>query len=169
MVIVGVDTALRKTGYGVIKITGPNSVEILDCGVIKNSQKLKHSECLRRIAGGVKELIKIFQPESFSIEDAFYSLNHKTTIVLSMARAAVITTVAEHNIPIYNYSPRTAKKSAVGTGAASKEQVAIMMASILKVDVSKIPNDSTDALSLALCHGYLAQNKQLDLISKHQI
>lgn len=48
MIIIGIDTAIRKTGYGVLEMTGASSIRVLDCGVIANSQKLKHSECLRR-------------------------------------------------------------------------------------------------------------------------
>ena len=77
-------------------------------------------------------------------------------MILSLARGAVIAKLAEHRIPVYEYSPKTAKRAATGSGEASKEQVAAMIASLGGLNVADIPNDSTDALALALCHGTLA-------------
>lgn len=169
MVILGVDTAIRTTGYGVIRMNSLNNIEILDCGVIKNSKKLLHSECLRRLSGGTKELIKTYSPIAVSIEDAFYCKNIKTAMILSLARGAVITATAELGLPIYTYSPKTAKRAAVGLGQASKQQVATMMASMFNIDVSQIPDDATDALSIAICHGQLALRNEIDLISGNLI
>lgn len=157
MIIIGIDTAIRKTGYGVLETAGaPGSLHILDCGVISNSPKLPHSECLRRIAGGIHELVEKFRPDAAAIEGAFAGKNIRTAMILSLARGAVITKLAEHGIPVYEYSPRTAKRAATGRGDAPKEQVAALLAAIGHLDVARIPDDSTDALALALCHGSLA-------------
>lgn len=164
MIIIGIDTAIRCTGYGVVEMSGVTRAKILDCGVIKNSDKLPHSECLRRIAGGMGELIARFKPEVASIEDAFYGKNIKTAMILSLARGAVITVAAQAGLPIYAYSPRSAKKAVVGTGAATKEQVALMISAMLELDVRKIPLDSTDALSLALAHGQIAMRPELKML-----
>jgi len=169
MIILGVDTAIRCTGYGVIRMNSLNSIDILDCGLIKNGQKLLHSECLRRLSGGTKELIKSYSPDAVSIEDAFYCKNVKTAMILSLARGAVITASAESNLPIYTYSPKTAKKAAVGTGQASKQQVAVMMAAMFNIDISQIPDDATDALALAVCHGQLAMRNDIYLIKDNQV
>jgi crossover junction endodeoxyribonuclease RuvC len=122
---------------------------------------MPHSECLRRLSGGIRELIETYKPDTASIEDAFMSRNVKTAMILSLARGAVIATLAENNIPVYAYSPKSAKKAAVGNGAASKQQVAVMMASLFNIDVSQIPEDSTDALAIAMCHGQLALRPEL--------
>ena len=156
MIIIGIDSAIRKTGYGVLELTGAGSLKVLDCGVIANPVKLPHSECLRRLSGGIRELIEAFHPDAASIEGAFASRNIKTAMILSLARGAVIAKLAEHRIPVYEYSPKTAKRAATGSGEASKEQVAAMIASLGGLNVADIPNDSTDALALALCHGTLA-------------
>ena len=169
MIILGVDTAIRCTGYGVVRFNSLNSIDILDCGVIKNPQKLLHSDCLRRLAGGTRELIKTYSPAAVSIEDLFYSKNVKTAMILSLARGAVITATAELDLPIYTYSPKTAKRAAVGMGQASKEQVATMMAAMFNIDISQIPNDATDALAIAICHGQLATRDGIDLIKDNQI
>ena len=151
-IILGVDTSLRSTGYAVIRMDAPGDYKILDCGVIKNKASLIHSECLYRLAGGIRELVETFHPDTASIESAFVQKNIKTAMILSLARGAVITALAEKGIEIYEYAPTTAKRSAIGRGTATKEQVAVMMAAVCGIDVSGVPDDSTDALALAVCH-----------------
>ncbi len=169
MIIIGIDTALRCTGYGIIRMESLNDISILDCGIIKNAQSLLHSECLRRISGGVKTLIKEFKPDIAVLEDAFYRKNVKTAMILSLARGAAITAFAEADIPVYAYSPRIAKKAVTGMGEASKEQVASLLSSMLSIDVSKIPDDSTDALALAICHGQNALRPGMEFLIPSRI
>ena len=110
MVILGIDTAIRRTGYGVVRMEG-NSISVLDCGVIRNAPSLKHSECLRRIYLGIGELIEMFRPDAASIEMAFVGKNVRTTMILSMARGAAIASAANAGVPVYEYSPKTAKRT----------------------------------------------------------
>ena len=153
--ILGVDTAIRKTGYAVLRLTAPGHYEVADCGLIRNGK------CLRRLSGGIREIVNAFHPDSASIEMAFVSKNIRTAMILSLARGAVIASLAESSVPIYEYSPKTAKRAAVGRGEASKEQVAAMMAAICGIDISGVPDDATDALALALCHANLSAHKEL--------
>ena len=71
-----------------------------------------------------------------------------------MARAAVLIAATEHNIPIFEYTPRKAKKAVVGNGGASKEQVQRMIQLLLKLPSLPEPEDAADALSLAICHAH---------------
>ncbi len=156
MIVIGVDTAIRKTGYGVIEMVTPSELKVLDCGVIANKASLPHSECLRRISGGIRELTEQFHPDAASIESAFVSRNIKSAMILSLARGAAIARLAELGVPVFEYSPKTAKRSATGTGEASKEQVAALIAAMGHLDIRDIPNDATDALALAMCHASIA-------------
>lgn len=157
MIVLGIDTAIRKTGYGVLDMSTPGKLKVLDCGVISNKPGLRHSECLRRLAGGIAELVSAFHPDAASIESAFVSSrNIRTAMILSLARGSVIAKLAELDVPVYEYSPKTAKRAATGRGDASKEQVAAILAALGHLNVCEIPNDSTDALALAMCHGSLA-------------
>ena len=63
-----------------------------------------------------------------------------------------MTALAEANIPIYAYSPKEVKMGVAGTGFASKQQVAIMISSILNLDIKNIEKDATDALALTVCY-----------------
>lgn len=157
MIILGVDTSLRSTGYGVIEVIG-NKARALDCGVIKNKASLSHSQCLRRLAGGVEQLISLYKPEQASIEGTFFYKNAKTAMILGMARGAVVAELGKMEIPTYEYAPKKAKLAVTGTGNASKEQVASMIATRLNADISQINDDATDALALALCHWQAMQS-----------
>lgn len=156
MIILGIDPAMRRTGYGVIEMQSADRAAIVDCGIIGNARELSHSECLRRLYGGVGELVRNFHPDCVAMEEAFYGKNVKTSLILSMARGAIIAALAEQGVPIYAYSPRKAKQAVVGSGSATKGQVAAMMAVRFAIEIAGIPDDATDALALALCHGQVA-------------
>lgn len=157
MIILGIDTALRCTGYGVVNMLG-KQFSVLDCGVIKNNRTAQHSECLRRLSGGIRQVIDDFKPDVAAIEGTFYFKNAKTAMVLGMARGSVISTLATLNIPCYEYAPAKAKQAVTGYGQAPKEQVAQIMAALFNLNVSAMPDDATDALSLCICHGMMARD-----------
>jgi len=168
MIILGIDTAMRCTGYGIISAE-PDNIRAVDCGVIKNGKSLKHTECLRRLAGGIRELINSYSIDAAAIEGAFYGKNIKTTMILGYARGCIMTTLAEADIPSYAYSPKEVKMSAGGSGFASKQQVAVMLSAILNIDITNIETDATDALGLALCHANRALNPESELFLPKQI
>jgi crossover junction endodeoxyribonuclease RuvC len=155
MKILGIDTAIRCTGYGIVQTDDRGEIRVVDCGIIRNSKDAPHSECLRRLAGGIREIIGTHSPEQASIENAFVSKNIKTAMILSYARGAVMTVLAEAGIAAYPYSPRKAKLAVCGTGASTKEQVAEMLSCIFSLKIDEIPLDSTDALALAVCHAQI--------------
>ena len=152
--IIGLDTALRCTGWGMVDVRG-NQLKAVDCGVIKNSPRAAMSDCLRRLAGGIRELIELYRPDIAVIEGGFFCRNVKTAMVLGSARGAVIAALAEAGIPIHEYAPRRVKQAVCGFGNASKQQVALLVAQFLAIQIDRMPLDSSDALALALCH---AQN-----------
>jgi crossover junction endodeoxyribonuclease RuvC len=165
MRILGVDTSLRSTGYGVVDTAGSRFIAV-EYGNIPNAANLPHSQCLRRIHEKIAALIDEFKPEVLSVEKVIYGKNANTMMVLGEARGAVIVTAAERDVPIYEYEPRRAKMSVCGNGLASKEQVQRMVKTLL--NLPQLPqNDAADALALAICHSNskmllnLTANKQL--------
>jgi crossover junction endodeoxyribonuclease RuvC len=164
MVILGIDTALRCTGYGAIRMVSPNDALILDCGVIRNPASAPHSECLRRLAGGTRELVARFNPAAAVVEGAFYQKNIKTAMILSMARGAIVAALAEAGVPVWSYAPRKAKQAVVGNGNAAKDQVAAVLAALFRLRCEDIVLDATDALALALCHGRMAMSPAADVL-----
>ena len=129
----------------------------IDCGVIKNQRKSALSECLRRLAGGIQEILDVHHPDIAALEGGFYFKNAQTAMVLGMARGTVVSILAQSKVPTYEYAPRRAKQAVAGFGNASKQQVALCMAQSLGLDVTEIPNDSTDAMAVAMCHALTHQ------------
>jgi len=86
------------------------------------------------------------------VETIFYGKNIKSAFTLGHARGVAMLAIAQHNIPITEYSPREVKKSVVGNGNASKEQVEYMVQKILKLKNKPKTEDAADALAIALCH-----------------
>lgn len=150
MTVLGIDTSLRSTGYGVLCADG-SRLRMLDCGNIRNAPKLSLTACLAAIHAKVSELIKEFSPDVMAIESVIYGKNAGTMLVLGEARGAVLTAAANAGIPVYEYEPRRMKKAICGNGLAEKEQIQRMVKTLLSLP--ELPqNDAADALGLAICH-----------------
>lgn len=150
--ILGVDTSLRSTGLGVIDVDGMKITHVASTN-IPNPAKRSLPNCLKHIREVVEEYISTYKPEEIAIEGVFYSRNLKTTLILGEARGVVICCCAEHNLPIYEYSPKRVKQATTGTGTAIKEQMQRMIAAQLALDF--LPQeDAADALSIAISHSH---------------
>ena len=150
MTVLGIDTSLRSTGYGVIAVEG-SRMRCLACGNIPNKAKDPLTTCLRAIHAKVAELIAEFRPDFMSVESVIYGKNAGTMLVLGEARGAVLTAAADAGLPVYEYEPRRMKKAICGNGLAEKEQIQRMVKTLL--GLAELPqNDAADALGLAICH-----------------
>ena len=152
MTIMGIDTSLRSSGYGVL-VTEGSRMRSLEAGRIRNAPKLPLSECLRTIHARVAELIAQHAPDVVAIESVIYGKNAGTMLVLGEARGAVITAAADAGLPIYEYEPRRVKMAVCGNGLAEKEQVQRMVKTLLGLE--ELPqNDAADALAIAITHAH---------------
>ena len=152
MIILGVDTSLRSTGFGVVETKGSRLVA-LDYGNIPNAAKVPLSECLKRIHAKIAELIAAWNPDVMSVEKVIYGKNANTMLVLGEARGAVIVAGSDAGKPIYEYEPRRAKMAVCGNGLAEKEQVQRMVKTLL--GLQELPqNDAADALAIAITHAH---------------
>ncbi len=152
MTILGIDTSLRSTGYGVLSAQG-SRLSMVECGNIRNAPKLSLTACLRAIHSKVGELIAAHSPDVMAIESVIYGKNAGTMLVLGEARGAVLTAAADAGLPVYEYEPRRMKKAICGNGLAEKEQIQRMVKTLL--GLAELPqNDAADALGLAICHAH---------------
>ena len=152
MTILGIDTSLRSTGYGVLSVEG-SRMRCVTCGNIPNKATLPLTACLRAIHAKVAELIAEFHPDVMSVESVIYGKNAGTMLVLGEARGAVLTAAADAGVPAYEYEPRRMKKALCGNGLAEKEQIQRMVKTLL--GLPELPqNDAADALGLAICHAH---------------
>lgn len=152
MIVLGIDTSLRSTGYGVLEVKGSKLIA-LDYGNIRNAPKLPLTACLKAINTKVVELIETYKPDEMAIESVIYGKNAGTMLVLGQARGAVLTAAALAELPAYEYEPRRMKMSICGNGLAEKEQIQRMVKTLLNLE--ELPqNDAADALGLAICHAH---------------
>ena len=154
MIVLGVDTSLRSTGYGVLSAEG-SRLACVTCGNVKNAASLPLSACLRAIHARIAELIAAYHPDVMAIESVIYGKNAGTMLVLGEARGAVLTAAANAGLDVYEYEPRRMKRAICGNGLAEKEQIQRMVKTLL--GLSELPqNDAADALGLAICHAHAA-------------
>ena len=155
--ILGIDPGTNIRGYGVICIDskGPHYV---DMGVFDLRKITDPFEKLANIFAGVSELLEIHKPDELAVESPFYGKNAQVILKLGRAQGAAMTAAVMKGIPVAEYAPRKAKIAICGNGAASKEQVAMMIQKTLKVELNPKHLDATDALAIALCHHYQMSN-----------
>jgi len=153
MIILGIDPGTRITGYGVIKYSGNSFIKIASGTINLPAQKsIPHR--LEIIYSEISKIIKKYKPEEFAIETAFYGKNVQSAMKIGYARGVSILCALHNNVEASEYSPREIKKSIVGKGAASKEQVSFMIKTLLNIKQEKIKVDESDALAIALCHAF---------------
>ncbi len=151
MIILGIDPGTRVTGFGIVKYNNNNFIKIAH-GSINLSAKKTIPERLQIIYQEINKIIKKYKPDEFAIETAFYGKNVQSAMKIGYARGVSILCALHNNLSANEYSPREVKKSVVGKGAASKEQVAFMIKTLLNIKSEKIKVDESDALAIALCH-----------------
>lgn len=150
-IILGVDPGTETTGYAILKKEGRKLFPI-DFGCIRTSTKLPLSKRYRIIFDSIERLIQKFNPTAVSIETQFVHKNAQSALKVGMARGVVLVAAERAEIPIYEYTPTKAKKSAVGKGSATKHEVQKMMQLLLSLSAPPSPLDAADALALAVCH-----------------
>src|SRR5437867_1575333 len=149
-IILGIDSSLRGTGYGVIRTAKPFP-QTLAHGTISCPADWPHSRCLVRIMQSLRSVLKEHQPTVCVMEGLFYAQNLQTALVMGEARGAALATIAEAGLEIYELAPRKVKQAIVGYGAAQKLAVARMVQRMLRL--TEVPAlDAADALALALAH-----------------
>lgn len=153
MIILGVDPGTTFTGFGVINYS-TNNFNRITHGIIKLPSSKPLSLRLEIIYNELDKLIKLYSPDEFAIETAFYGKNVQSAMKIGYARGVSILAAVHNNIPTSEYSPREVKKSIVGNGAASKEQVSFMIKTLLAIKSTKMKFDESDALAIALCHAF---------------
>ncbi|HEX2968161.1 MAG TPA: crossover junction endodeoxyribonuclease RuvC [Bacteroidales bacterium] len=152
-IILGIDPGTTITGYAVIKCCTGNP-ELITIGAIDLSKFGDHYLKLKHIFERTSGIIDEYHPDELAIEAPFYGKNVQSMLKLGRAQGAAIAAALSRSVPIFEYAPRKIKMSITGQGAASKEQVASMLMSILKFSLTDFKLDATDGLAAAVCHYY---------------
>jgi len=149
MVIIGIDPGTTQIGFGVIK-NESNRFKALDYGIIKNSGKDKLFD-YKKTAKELSKLIKKHKPELAVVERLFFFKNQKTVMSVGEMRGVIMLTLANHNLPVLEFTPMQIKQAVSGHGGADKNQVQRMVRLILGIKEEIKPDDAADALAIAIC------------------
>ena len=148
MRIIGIDPGLARVGYGIIEVKNEKKL-LLDCGVIETNKKKKEEYRLYEIFNDLNELVNNWNPDIAAVEKFFF-YRSSTTISVVQARGVIMMVLASNNIPASEYSPAQIKLNIAGSGKASKNQVLDAVMYDLKLEKPPKPDDSADALAIAL-------------------
>ena len=151
MRILGLDPGSIRTGYAVIETKGSN-VGYIVSGAIRTAGET-FAERLQEIFAAVDQLSSEFRPDEVAIERVFMHRNADSALKLGQARGAALCATFALRPRVFEYAAREVKQAVVGTGAAEKEQVQLMVKRLLNI-AGPLGADAADALAIALCHAY---------------
>lgn len=148
-IILGIDPGIADTGFGVIEKTD-QKMKLIACGSIKTSAKLDFIKRLQTLHKELIEIIKKYRPNCVAVEQLFFCKNVKTALMVGQARGVCLMTIAENNLPIFEYTPLQVKQALTSYGKADKNQVGQMVRVMLNLKAVPKPDDAADALAIAI-------------------
>lgn len=153
MVILGIDPGYAIVGYGLVESNGVKFRPI-EYGAVTTKAKTEFTDRLKRIFDGISTIIDECKPDAMSIEKLYFNTNTTTAIDVAQARGVIILAATLKNVPIFEYTPLQVKQAVTGYGRAEKKQVMEMVRQLLHLKEIPKPDDTADALALAICHGH---------------
>ena len=162
MKIIGIDPGYAIVGWGVLEYSG-SSFSVLNYGAITTAKDIKFSKRLESIYNELSLILNYNKPDFMSIEQLFFSSNKKTAIDVAQARGVILLCAQIFKIPVFEYAPVQVKQAVTGYGRATKKQVMDMVKFILNLKRLPKPDDTADALALAISHAHCGLSKLFKL------
>lgn len=153
MIILGIDPGFAIVGWGVVEYS-KGKFRVLGYGSIQTKAGLPTEDRINQLYDGMNTIIEKYKPEVMAIEELFWNTNQKTGIAVAEARGVLLLAAYRQGLKIFEYTPLQVKQAVVGYGRAEKRQVIAMVTSILQLPKPPKPDDTADALALAICHGH---------------
>lgn len=153
MRILGIDPGYAIMGYGVIELIG-NKFKVIEYGSIMTESRKNMTDRLKYLYYELMQLINRTDPDVAAIEELFFNTNTTTAIKVGQARGVSILACANSGIETNEYTPLQVKMALTGYGRADKKQVQHMTKTILNLKEVPKPDDTADALAIAICHGH---------------
>lgn len=153
MIILGIDPGYAIVGYGVINYEKCRYIT-MDYGAVTTPAKTEFTTRLGLIYDGVCDVMTRFKPAAMAIEELFFNTNTKTAIDVAQARGVILLAAQKNKIPVFGYTPLQVKQAVVGYGRAEKNQVMEMTRLMLNLKSVPKPDDTADALAIAICHAH---------------
>lgn len=155
MITIGIDPGYAIVGYGVVDYHN-NHFNVIDYGAIITQAGQPFNERLEYIYDEAQRLMHTHKPAAMAIEKLFFNTNQKTAIDVAQARGALLLAAQKNAVKIFEYTPLQVKLSVVGYGRAEKKQVQEMTRLMLNLEKVPKPDDTADALAMAICHSHSA-------------
>lgn len=165
MRIIGIDPGYAIVGFGVIEYER-RVFDVIDYGAITTGADTDFNTRLLEIYNDLCVLFDRYKPEAMAIERLYFTTNQKTAIAVAEARGITLLAARQRNIEIFEYTPLQVKNSVTGYGKAVKKQVQELTKNILKLPEIPKPDDTADALAIAVCHAH-SYNSQLNRLIKN--
>ena len=153
MIILGIDPGLARIGWGVVNYAA-SRFETLAYGCLETKAGQKPETRLCQIYDGVAGIISAWRPQEMAIEELFFTKNITTGIVVAEARGVILLCARQMGLTIAEYTPMQVKQAIAGYGKAEKRQVIAMITSFLGLKAPPKPDDTADALAVAVCHAH---------------
>lgn len=162
MRILGIDPGYAIVGFGVLDYDNVK-FRVVQYGAVTTSPETPFNDRLAEIFEDMNGLFDAFKPDCVSVEKLFFNTNTTTGIDVAEARGVILMSAARRRIPVYEYTPLQVKMAVTGYGRAKKHQIQEMTRSILSLDKIPKPDDTADALAIAICHGHTGASRLADL------
>lgn len=151
MVVMGVDPGYAIVGWGAVANKGIN-YKPLGFGAVTTNAETSFNKRLQIIYDDMYSLLNRCRPDALAIERLYFTTNQKTAIMVAEARGVILLSAQKQNIPIFEYTPLQVKTAVTGYGKAKKPQVMEMTRRLLNLNEVPKPDDTADALAIAICH-----------------
>jgi crossover junction endodeoxyribonuclease RuvC len=149
LIVLGIDPGTAALGWGIVERTGAR-LRMVDAGCLTTTADQPMPTRLRAIHALLEELIALHRPDVVAVERIFFSKNAQTAFAVGQARGVVLLAAAQADVPVLEATPNEVKTALTGYGAAEKDQVARMVAVCLTLDAPPTPDDTSDALAVAI-------------------
>ena len=167
MVILGIDPGYAIVGWGVLEYQG-NRFTIRGYGAITTPAGMDFPRRLQMIYEDMNTVLQKYRPDVLSIEKLYFTNNKTTGIDVAQARGVILLAATMHGLKVHEYTPMQVKQSVVGYGKAEKKQVMEMTRILLRLPAVPKPDDTADALALAICHAHCAGSGWSDRLRYEQ-
>ena len=165
MIILGIDPGLAIVGWGVIEYRNAR-FRTIAYGSIRTPAGTRTEERLKGIFDGINELIEKYHPDAMAVEELFFNTNITTGIRVAEARGVILLAAERAEIKIQEYTPLQVKQAVVGYGRAEKKQVITMVTMLLGLPKPPSPDDTADALAIAICHAHSGGSRLANYYNK---
>ncbi|BAI62372.1 crossover junction endodeoxyribonuclease RuvC [Methanocella paludicola SANAE] len=151
MRILGIDPGIALTGFGIVEKEGVR-IKAGRYGHISTESGTPVPDRLKILYDDMVNIVQEYRPEVMVVEELFFNKNAKTAIIAAQARGVIILSAVNNGVKVEEYTPLQVKQAVIGYGRASKQQVQFMVKELLRLKEIPKPDDTADALAIAICH-----------------